>query len=121
VLRLPRVEYEREYGSDYMKPHGFARLIGWLYALVPKIGPFRPLGFKVPTPEAERLFLDSLTRTRSRFRAELDALRDGRLELPNIDLDTSKLSAPGEYALADATVADLRKHLAAIQSTRGSR
>ena len=113
VLTLPRVAYEKEYGKDYEKPHGFARVLGWLYAIIPKIGPLRPLSFKVPTPEAERLFLDSLTRTRERYRGELEALRAGRLHLPNIDLDTGKPTAPGEYPLADATLADLQKHLRA--------
>ena len=111
VLTLPRVAYEKEYGADYRKPHGFARLLGWLYVLVPKVGPLRPLSFKVPTPEAEKLFLDSLSRTRERYRAELESVGAGRLKLANIDLDTGKPSARGEYALADATMADLQKHL----------
>ena len=121
VLTLPRVAYEKEYGTDYMKPHGFARVLGWLYVLVPKIGPLRPLSFKVPTPEAEKLFLESLTRTRTRYRSELEALRAGRLTLPNIDLDTGKRSAPGEYALADRTEADLQKHLDAATKPAQSR
>ena len=97
VLSLPRAAYEQEYGKDYRKPGIFARIIGALYAILPKIGPFRPLAFKVPPPEAERLFLDSLTRTRARYRAALEALRAGRLNLPNVDFDTGKPSAPGEY------------------------
>ena len=118
VVTLPRVAYEKEYGADYQKPHGFARVIGWLYALVPKIGPLRPLSFKVPTPAAEKLFLDSLARTRERYRSELEALRAGRLALANIDLDTGKPSVRGEYALADATMTDLEKHLDAARSAQ---
>jgi hypothetical protein len=121
VLTLPRVAYEKQYGTDYMKPHGFARMLGWLYVLVPKIGPLRPLSFKVPTPEAEKLFLDSLTRTRARYASELEALRAGRLALANIDLDTGRPSARGEYALADATLADLHKHLDAATRSAQSR
>jgi len=121
VLTLPRVDYEKEYGTDYRKPHGMARVIGWLYVLTPKIGPLRPLSFKVPTPEAEKLFLDSLARTRARYRAELESLRAGRLHLANIDLDTAKSSAPGEYALADATMADLRKHQDAVTKSAQNR
>jgi hypothetical protein len=75
----------------------------------------------VPTPEAEKLFLDSLTRTRERYRAELEALRAGRLALVNIDLDTGKRSARGEYPLADATAADLEKHLDAATKSAQSR
>jgi hypothetical protein len=109
VLSLPRTAYEKEYGTDYMKPHGFARVLSVLYALVPKIGPLRPLAFKVPTPEAEALFLDSLAKSRERFGVALAALRAGRLNLANINLDTGRLSRPGEYELADETHAELLK------------
>jgi zinc dependent phospholipase C len=112
VLTLPRTEYDRRYGTDYQKPGFFARMIGVLYAIVPKIGPLRPLGFKVPNPEAEQLFLDSLSRTRARYAAELVELRAGRLDLANLDFDTGKPIAPGEYALADKTLAELHKHVA---------
>ncbi len=103
VLSLPRAAYEREYGTNYRRPRGIARVMGFLYRLLPKIGPFRPLAFKVPTPEAERLFLDSLTRTRERFGVELRELRRGSLQLPNINLDTGQPERRGEYALADRT------------------
>ena len=107
VLTLPRAAYEQEYGKDYRKPGIFARILGALYAIVPKIGPLRPLAFKVPPPEAEKFFLDSLVRTRSRYASELDALRAGRLDLPNVNFDTGKPSLPGEYALADKTMREL--------------
>jgi hypothetical protein len=103
VLTLPRAAYEKEFGNDYRKPRGLSKVLFFLYRLVPKIGPLRPLAFKVPTPDAETLFLDSLTRSRQRFAAALEALRDRRLELPNINLDLGRRSAPGEYALADDT------------------
>jgi hypothetical protein len=110
VLVMRPGEYEKRYGVEYQKPGFFARLIGVLYKIVPKIGPLRPLAFKVPTEEAERLFLDSLARTRSRYAAELGDLRAGHLRLPNLDFDTGKPIAPGEYALADKTLAELRRH-----------
>jgi zinc dependent phospholipase C len=109
VLTMPRSTYDREFGTDYMKPHGFARVLGFLYNLLPKIGPLRPLSFKVPTPEAERLFLDSLQRTRERFDTALRDLRAGTLRLANMNLDTGKPFAPGDYRLADDTVRELDK------------
>ena len=111
VLTLPRTAYEKEFGKDYRKPSGFARVIGFLYRLLPKIGPLRPLAFKVPTPEAETLFLDSLRRTRERFGAELAALRRGNLKLANVNLDTGKPVVAGEYALADETARELDERL----------
>jgi Zinc dependent phospholipase C len=112
VFNLPRKQYDKEFGGDYEKPHGFARFLGVVYKLVPKIGPFRSLGFLVPTPEAERLFLESFTSTRERFRDSLDALRAGRLRLPNTDLDTGRPTARGEYSLADETYDRLLDKLA---------
>jgi hypothetical protein len=109
VFTLPRTEYEQRYGKEYRKPHGFGRLLALLYRLLPKIGPLRPLAFKVPTAQAEHLFLDSLTRARARYQAALVDLRAGRLRLPNVNLDTGKPTAPGEYALADKTLAELTK------------
>jgi len=112
VFNLDRRQYEKEFGSDYAKPHGFARFIGFIYKLVPKIGPFRTLSFTVPTPEAERLFLDSFVSTRERFRRSLGSERNGRLNLANLNLDTGKATARGEYTLADETYDELMDKLA---------
>ncbi len=123
VLTLPRVAYEKEFGKDYQKPRGFARVLGFLYKLLPKIGPLKPLAFKVPTPEAEKLFLDSLRRTRGRFGAELAALRRGNLKLANVNLDTGKPIVAGEYALADETARELdeRRHESKREAAKASK
>jgi hypothetical protein len=107
VFNLSRRDYEQEFGKDYARPHGFGRFVAFVYALIPKIGPFRPLSFRVPTPEAERLFLESFRSTRERFRRSLEALRAGQLSLANLDLDTGRPTARGEYTLADDTYAEL--------------
>jgi hypothetical protein len=107
VFNLQRKEYEKTYGADYAKPHGFARFLGAIYSVIPKVGPFRPLSFTVPTREAERLFLESFTSTRQRFKQSLDALSAGRLQLPNTDFDTGQPSKRGEYSLADETYDEL--------------
>jgi Zinc dependent phospholipase C len=112
VFTLPRKQYDKEFGSDYAKPHGFARFLGVVYNLVPKIGPFRSLSFSVPTPEAERVFLESFVSTNERFRHSLDALREGRLHLPNTNFDTGQATARGEYSLADVTYDELLDRLA---------
>lgn len=111
VLTLPPAAYAKEFGSEYARPHGFLRFIEFLYRLLPKIGPLKPLAFKVPTPEAERLFLESVRASRARFSDALRDLRAGRLTLANLDLDTGRPSRPGEYALADETVKHLQKEV----------
>jgi Zinc dependent phospholipase C len=112
VFNLRRQQYEREFGADYEKPHGFARFLAFIYRLIPKIGPFRAFSFSVPTPEAERLFLESFTTTKEHFRQSLDALSAGHLQLVNTDFDTGQPAKRGEYALADDTYDELLGKLA---------
>jgi hypothetical protein len=111
VFNLSRQEYDKAYGTQYQKPSVLARFLAFLYELLPKVGPLRPLQFKAPTKEAEALFLASFKGTRERFREALDALGRGRLDLPNTDFDTGKPSAHGEYTLADETYAELLDRL----------
>jgi hypothetical protein len=112
IFNLSRREYEKEFGTDYAKPKGWARLVGFLYHLIPKVGPFRALAFQAPTPEAETLFLESFNRTKERFTKELAAMRAGRLNLANTNLDVGVPTARGEYQLADETYAELLDKLA---------
>jgi hypothetical protein len=111
IFNLSRQEYDKAYGTQYQKPSLLARFLALLYRLLPKVGPLRPLKFEAPTKEAEALFLESFKDTRERYRAALDALGRGRLDLPNTDFDTGKPSAHGEYTLADDTYAELLNRL----------
>ena len=111
VYRYTRQQYEKEYGSSYRTPGLLARFFGVLYRILPKVGPFKPLSFKAPTPDAEKLFTESLRDTRERYRAALASTGSGRLNLANTDFDTGKPSAFGEYKLADETYAELLKKL----------
>jgi hypothetical protein len=112
VYSYTRQQYEKEFGRDYQRPGLFARFVALMYKVVPKIGPLKPLSFQTPTPEAEKLFVESFKDTRVRYRAALDAVARGRLDLPNTDFDTGKPSRQGEYALADETYAELLHRLA---------
>jgi hypothetical protein len=112
VYRYSRAEYETEFGTHYKKPSLIARFIVFVYRLLPKIGPLRPLSFKAPTPEAERLFTESLKSTRARYAQALAEVPYGGLALPNTDFDTGQPSAYGEYSLADDTYRELLSRLA---------
>jgi hypothetical protein len=112
VFNLRRGEYEKEFGADYEKPHGFARFLAGIYWMIPKVGPFRAFKFSVPTPEAERLFLESFTSTRQHFKQSLDALNAGHLTLANTNFDTGKPTKHGEYSMADDTYDELLGKLA---------
>lgn len=106
IFAFTREEYERAYGTMYRKPGFMARFVAAVMKVVPKIGPFRPLAFKAPTPAAEHLFAESFRTARDRYRGHLRDAADGRIELANTDFDTGRRSAWGEYTLADKTYLD---------------
>jgi len=112
VYSYSRLQYEQEFGRAYRRPGAMTRFAAFMFKLMPKIGPLKPLSFKTPTPEAERLFARSFKDTQARYRAALEAIARGRLRLPNTDFDTGQPSAQGEYALADETYAELLHRLA---------
>ena len=97
VFNLSRKDYEQAYGVQYQKPGLLARFLALLYKLMPKVGPFRGMQFHAPTPEAEKLFLESFKNTRERYRVVLGV--DAAIDPPNTDFDSS--TARGEYQLAD--------------------
>jgi hypothetical protein len=107
LYSLSRAEYEKEYGKDYEKPGFFAKSTAWLFRVMPKVGPFKVFAFKAPTPEAEKLFMESFNATLTRYRSLLAQARDGKPQLENIDFDTGKPTRAGEYSLADRAYSKL--------------
>ena len=69
--------------------------------IVPKIGPLKALQFKTPNAEAEKLFVESFDTVTVHYKIYTDELRTKNFSLSNIDYDTGKKTAPGEYELAD--------------------
>jgi hypothetical protein len=112
IYSITRREYEAAFGTEYRKPGLLARVTTTVMKVLPKFGPFKPLAFEAPTPEAERLFAASFRTARARYRATLVDARDGRIQLQNTDFDTGRATAWGEYSLADQTYIDLVEHLA---------
>jgi hypothetical protein len=112
VFAYTPLDFQSAYGPDYQKPGKMARFLAFVYRLVPKVGPLKPLAFKAPTPEVDRLFENSLAHSRSRFYELLGTLRAGRLNLPNTNFDTGRPARAGEYALADETHAEWLESLA---------
>jgi len=111
VYTFTREKYEQAFGTEYRRPGPLARTLAFLFKVLPKIGPMRPLAFKAPTPEAERLFVDSFRAARTRFARLLTDSRDGRVRLDNTDFDTGRPARWGEYSLADDTYLALLEKL----------
>ena len=113
IYSLTRRDYERRFGTRYRRPGLLVRVVTFVFRLLPKVGPLRPLAFETPTPEAERLFAESFATVRERYRASLATLLAGRpIDLRNADFDTGEPSRLGEYPLADETYAELLEKLA---------
>jgi hypothetical protein len=107
IYNISKSEYRKEWGGDYKKPGFFARLKAFLSHLVPKIGPFSALAFHPPTPTVEQIYMHSFNESLDHYRLLLLAQGEGRLQLPNDNLDTGGLTGPAVYRLTDETYANL--------------
>ncbi|HKY04979.1 MAG TPA: zinc dependent phospholipase C family protein [Blastocatellia bacterium] len=107
VYTLSRASYEQEFGREYEKPGFWAKTTAMFFRVMPKIGPFKALAFKTPTPEAEQLFLKSTEETINRFKSLLSEVRANQLRLANRNIDTGRQTRAGDYKLADKAYAEL--------------
>ena len=90
LYNLKRSEYEKEWGKQYQKPGFGARIMAVIFKIIPKIGPFKAIAFKMPNPDTETLYLKSVNSTVDQYRAKLHDLKTGELQLANMDFDTGK-------------------------------
>jgi hypothetical protein len=107
LYRLSRTDYEKEWGKDYTKPGFGARVLAIFLRYMPRIGPFKGLGFKNPTPQTEDLYFKSINLTVDRYRTLLRAVGTDSVVLPNCDLDSGQATKAAEYSLTDDTYAKL--------------
>jgi hypothetical protein len=108
---LSRANYQREWGKDYRKPGFGTRLLAFFLKIVPKVGPFKAVDFKIPTPQTEDLYIASVNLTVENYRQLLHDVGAGQLHLTNTDFDTGKDTHAGEYVLTDNTYARLLSQL----------
>jgi hypothetical protein len=108
LYHISRASYEKQWDGHYQKPGFGAKLLALLFRLIPKIGPFSAFNFKVPTPQAEQLFMASFNGSVSEYERLLREKKDtDSIALVNDNFDTGTVTKPGEYPLADKTYADL--------------
>jgi len=114
--RVAQTNYDRHWKHTYKGPGFRAHLLAIVVFLVPKIGGAADLAIKIPTPETQHWYFDSVNRTVDAFNEKLRKLRDGAddpIFLANLDLDTGKKDGPGDYHLADEAYAKLLERLTA--------
>jgi hypothetical protein len=107
LYRLKRSEYEKAWGKDYTKASFSTEFWSVVLRYMPKVGPFKALAFNNPTQQTEDLYFKSINTTVDQYRAYLQQVRSGSLELANYDFDTGKPTKAAEYSLTDDTYAKL--------------
>ncbi|HEY2114063.1 MAG TPA: hypothetical protein VGJ51_03185, partial [Candidatus Angelobacter sp.] len=83
------------------------RLKAFFVRLVPKVGPFSALAFHPPTPAVEQMYMHSFNETLALYQKLLAAQGEGKLLLPNDNLDTGGITEAGVYRPADKSYATL--------------
>jgi hypothetical protein len=104
---LTRAAYEKAWGTEYRRPGFGHKVLAVLLRIVPRFGPFKALAFEAPTPETERWFLDSFTKTVAQYRLLVDDASRSRSVLENRNFDTGQPVKAGDYPLVDSTYARL--------------
>ncbi len=108
---LSRADYERQWGTVYRKPGIGARILAFFLKIIPKVGPFSAVNFKIPTQQTEDMYIKSVDETVADYSALLRKLEAGKLDLPNRDFDTGRETRAGEYVLTDRAYAQLVDNL----------
>ena len=112
LYRVSRSTYEKQWPGKYEKPGFGTRLLSFLLRLIPKIGPFRGLAFKIPTPDAEKLFVASFSNALQNYEQLVKQEgNSGSAILVDENFDTGTVTGPGQYPLADQTYAALLDRL----------
>jgi hypothetical protein len=114
LYHLSRAKYQKDWGNGYRKPGPGTRVLAFFLKIVPKVGPFKAVAFKIPDTQNEDLYIKSINKTVDEYGALLREQRVGHLALADMDFDTGRETRAGEYSLADKTYAhlldDLAKH-----------
>jgi hypothetical protein len=101
VYLMKRSSYRREWGKRYDEPSKWEQLLGFLLRLLPPIGPLKALGFKMPTPPVERLFMVSFERATDRYSQTLTEAVNQAFQLEDENYDVGMPTPAGVYRLND--------------------
>lgn len=108
LYHLSRQSYRKNWGRGYREPSLGERILAFFIQILPKVGPFSALSFRMPTAETEKLFMTSFSESVEQYERFARELRsDDQPDLRNDNFDTGTVTRPGDYPLADQTWADL--------------
>ena len=112
LYNLSRSSYEKEWGTQYRRPGFGTRLVTLLVEIIPKVGPFKALKVRMPTPEVEKMFMASFNASVASCRTLLASVDAGHSDLPNENIDIGEPPQAGKYKGADEAYAKLVGKLA---------
>ncbi|HWY56480.1 MAG TPA: zinc dependent phospholipase C family protein [Terriglobales bacterium] len=112
LYHLSRTKYQKEWGNGYRKPGFGSRVAAFFLRIVPKVGPFKAVAFKIPSTQTEDMYIKSINKTVDDYGGLLREQKAGQLTIVNLDFDTGRETRAGEYSLADKTYAHLLEDLA---------
>jgi hypothetical protein len=114
IYNISRSSYEKDWTNKYQRPGFGTQMLTLLIRLVPKVGPFRALAFRAPTPATETMFMASFNSTLVSYtRMVRDQTANGHAPLKDDNFDTGTVTGPGDYPLADQAYAQLVDELSA--------
>jgi hypothetical protein len=100
---LQSKDFEHQF-ANHEEPGASAKIMSVVFEVVPKVGPLSALNFRLPTPEAEKLFVTSFDHSVQTYEQGLFKLRSQPyLRLDAYNLDTGSPTRLEEYSLADDT------------------
>lgn len=115
LYHLSRASYNRHWSREYKQPGIGTRILAFLIRIIPKIGPFRALAFRTPTPKTEQFFMASFNASLHDYERDIHNEATNANANPGItndNLDLGRVAGPGAYPLADKTYAELLDQLA---------
>ncbi len=115
LFNINRSSYEKTWGHDYRRPGLGARLVAFMFRIIPKVGPLRSLAFRAPTPQVEKMFMASFNATVVTYRTLLRKVADGRLQIPNENFDLGTPVVVDQYLGTDLAYDKLLDKLAEHQ------
>lgn len=111
LYHLSRTNYEKQWGKGYRRPGIGSRILAFILAKFPKIGPATALDFKVPNAKTEDMYIKSVNQTIDNYNSLLREVREDSPKFPDTDCDTGREASPAEYPLADETYSRLLRDL----------
>ena len=98
---LSHASFEKEWGKNYDQPSAWDKFLAFVIRVTPKIGPLKVLAFQTPTPQMERMFMESFNVALAEYRRLLVEVKEDRLNLLNRNFDTGSPVQPGTYFMQD--------------------